>query len=259
MARSVADLILLDEVITQTRDEVAPPAPAQLRLGIEREHFWADLDANVRAVMDQALRRLSAAGVELVEVTMPGFASLSEKAGFPVSLHEVRQDLSAYLAQWNTGFRLETLAARIASPDVKDIFDRLVLGPEAVSAASYRAALEEFQPALRWLYDDSFRRYHLDALIFPTTPLPAQMIGTSDKTVTLNGRSRSTFDVFVHNTYPGANAGIPGLSLPAGLTAAGLPVGIEIDGPAGSDRRLLGIGLALEALLPRRPAPPSQN
>jgi mandelamide amidase len=43
--------------------------------------------------------------------------------------------------------------------------------------------------------------------------------------------------------------------VPIGRTAAGLPVGLELDGPAGSDRRLLGIGLALEALFGRLPAP----
>jgi mandelamide amidase len=45
------------------------------------------------------------------------------------------------------------------------------------------------------------------------------------------------------------------LSLPAGLTAAGLPVGIELDGPVGSDARLIGIGLAFEAVLGTLPPP----
>jgi mandelamide amidase len=45
------------------------------------------------------------------------------------------------------------------------------------------------------------------------------------------------------------------LSVPLGRTQAGLPVGLELDGPAGSDRRLLAIGLALEKLFGRLPAP----
>ena len=65
-----------------------------------------------------------------------------------------------------------------------------------------------------------------------------------------------TFGTLIRNTDPGSNAGIPGLSLPAGLTAGGLPVGLELDGPLGSDTRLLGIALAFEALLgPVRPPP----
>ncbi len=47
---------------------------------------------------------------------------------------------------------------------------------------------------------------------------------------------------------PCTNVGIPSLSIPAGLTAAGLPVGMEIDGPLGSDANLLAIGMAIEAV-----------
>ncbi|NCV86166.1 MAG: amidase, partial [Oxalobacteraceae bacterium] len=51
-------------------------------------------------------------------------------------------------------------------------------------------------------------------------------------------------------------AGIPGLQVPVGLgTSSKLPVGLELDGPAGSDRKLIGIGLALEQLFGRLPPP----
>ena len=62
----------------------------------------------------------------------------------------------------------------------------------------------------------------------------------------------------VVRTGPAGNAGIPGLSIAAGLTQEGLPVGVEIDGPADSDRRLLAIGLAIEAALREEfgPVPP---
>jgi len=50
-------------------------------------------------------------------------------------------------------------------------------------------------------------------------------------------------------------AGIPGLSLPAGLTKAGLPVGLELDGPVGSDLRLLALGMAIETTLGVLPPP----
>lgn len=92
------------------------------------------------------------------------------------------------------------------------------------------------------------------ALVFPTTRLPARPIG-QDATVELNGKLVPTFRVYIHNTAPGSNAGIPGLSIPAGLTSDGLPVGLELDGPAGSDRTLLAIGLAVEEVLGPLPAP----
>jgi mandelamide amidase len=60
----------------------------------------------------------------------------------------------------------------------------------------------------------------------------------------------------IRNTDPGSNAGLPGISLPAGLTAEGLPVGLELDGALGKDRHLLAVAAAIERVLPRLPRPP---
>jgi len=78
-----------------------------------------------------------------------------------------------------------------------------------------------------------------------------------DERVVLNGQSVPLFPTLVHNTDPGSIAGIPGVTLPAGLTGQGLPVGLGIDGPFGSDRRLLAVAKALETVLPPMPRPPS--
>ena len=63
----------------------------------------------------------------------------------------------------------------------------------------------------------------------------------------LNGERVPTFFTFIRNTSPGSVAGIPGISLPAAMTAAGLPLGLELDGPAGDDARLLALAAAVEA------------
>jgi mandelamide amidase len=65
-----------------------------------------------------------------------------------------------------------------------------------------------------------------------------------------------TFKTLIRNTDPGSNAGLPGISLQAGLTAEGLPVGLELDGPLGSDRHLLAVAAAIARALPRLPSPP---
>ncbi|GAH57104.1 unnamed protein product, partial [marine sediment metagenome] len=62
----------------------------------------------------------------------------------------------------------------------------------------------------------------IDVMAFPTTPLPAPPLG-EDETITLNGRAVPTFITVVRNTGPSSNAGIPGVSIPVGLTTAGLP------------------------------------
>jgi mandelamide amidase len=64
-----------------------------------------------------------------------------------------------------------------------------------------------------------------------------------------------TFTAFIRNTDPGSVAGLPCLSLPAGITTAGLPVGLELDGPEGEDHRLLAIAAAIEGVLPKLPPP----
>jgi indoleacetamide hydrolase len=127
-------------------------------------------------------------------------------------------------------------------------------GPHATPLAVYQDVIHIHRPALQAAYEAYFREFDVVALVFPTTRLPARPIG-QDATVELNGQLVPTFRVYIHNTAPGGNAGIPGLSIPAGLTSDGLPVGLELDGPAGSDRTLLAIGLAVEEVLGPLPAP----
>jgi indoleacetamide hydrolase len=110
------------------------------------------------------------------------------------------------------------------------------------------------RPKLQDAYSCYFEERGVAVMIFPTTPLPAAKIGEDD-TVLLNGAPVPTLPTYIRNLGPGSTAGIPGLSLPAGMTKTGLPVGIAIDGPAGSDQHVLAVGLALEAVLPKLPAP----
>ena len=70
----------------------------------------------------------------------------------------------------------------------------------------------------------------------------------------LNGQRVPTFFTFIRNSSPGSVAGIPGISLPAAMTAAGLPLGIELDAAEGADARLLAIALAVEARAADEPA-----
>ena len=124
----------------------------------------------------------------------------------------------------------------------------------AVPETAYQEALTKHRPALQETYRRAFREHGVEVIAFPTTPMPAATIGEED-TVLVNGTAVPTFFTYIRNTSPGSVAGIPGLSLPAGMTKAGLPVGIEIDGPEGSDQQVLAIGLALETILPKLPAP----
>jgi mandelamide amidase len=256
MTRSVADCALLDGVVTGGPTEIAPAELKGLRLGVPRRYFWENLDSELERICEQTLRRLTDAGITLVDVDMSEEATLDGEAGFPIALYETVTDLNSYLAGHDTGMDYAALVAKVASPDVKGILSTL-LGDGAITEAAYRRALEQ-RLVLQNAYSRHFREHGIPAIVFPTTPAPAAKIG-DDETFLLNGKAVPTFPTFIRNTSPGSVAGIPGISLPVGLTETGLPVGMELSGPQGSDRQILAIAAALEPLSPRLPAPPERT
>ncbi|MFL6661550.1 MAG: indoleacetamide hydrolase [Rhizobacter sp.] len=254
MGRTVADVALLDAVITGSPPASAVPL-AGLRLGVPAT-FWGGMESQVAAVTSAARARLAAAGVVLVDVDTVGLAALNNQVSFALALHEPIADMPAYLAASGIGgVTLASIAAQIASPDVKGAYGAVMAD---AMGAQYAAALNTHRPALQALYASYFDANRLDAMLFPTTVAAAVPIDTtagSGKMSIDGGAPVDTFATLIRNTDPGSNAGIPGLSVPAGMTASGLPVGLELDGPVGSDTKLLGIGLAIEALLGPVPAP----
>ena len=255
MTRSVADCALLDGVVTGGPTEAAPVQLKGLQIGIPRKHFWADLDTELEKICEGTLRRLTDAGVVFVDIDMSEEASLDAEAGFPIALYETVTDLNSYLAEHDIGFDFAGLVAKVASPDVKGILQSLT-GTGAVPESAYRKALQQ-RSALQDTYSRHFREHGIAAIFFPTTPAPAAKIG-EDETFLLNGKAAPTFATFIRNTGPGSVGGIPGISLPVGITAAGLPIGMELSGPAGSDQQILAIAAAIELLMPKLPAPPTR-
>lgn len=252
MARDVTDLALLDGVITGDNSPLPPVPLSGLRLGVHREHFWEDLDSQTADVMTRVLTTLTGAGVELVEESIPGFRRLRAAMGL-AARQEARTELVRYLDESGAGIDVETLIGQIGSPDVRAFIAEIFDGP-ATGEAEYRQVMEVYRPRYQAAYAGYFSANRIDAMIFPATPLPARPIGHDD-TVELNGRQFPTFPTFARNTAPASGAGIPALAIPAGLTEDSLPVGLEIDGPFMSDRRLLAIGLAIEGVLPGLPPP----
>jgi Asp-tRNA(Asn)/Glu-tRNA(Gln) amidotransferase A subunit family amidase len=230
MARNVADIALLDGVITG-----AGPLPAvtlsSLRIGLPAP-LWAGLEQQVESVARHALTQLEAAGVTFVPVEMSELETLDGLVGGPIAIHEARDDVLAWLVANDAPVKtVAELAARIASPDVRAIYDAVLAD---APGAHYQAALTQWRPRLQQYLADTFAVNRLDALLFPTTRLAAvpldEIAGSS--TVSIDGGpSIDTMEAFLRNTDPASAAGTPGLSVPAGMTASGLPVGIELDGP----------------------------
>jgi mandelamide amidase len=181
--------------------------------------------------------------------------ALSGAATRAITFYESLVDLSRYLEASGCDLTVHDVAAQIASPDVKEVYDQFILGPKAPTLEAYRTAMERDRPALQAAFRDYFRKQNLSAMAFPTTLLPARSIG-EDKEVRLNGKSISTLTAYSHNTRPMTLSGIPGLSLPIGMTETGLPVGLELDAPSGEDERLLSLALAAEHVFGKLAAPP---
>ena len=257
MGRTVADLALLDAVITGGSVPTAK-ALKGLKVGIPAA-FWTDLDDSVKTVADAAKKKLADAGVVFVDADLTGIMALNDAISFPIALHEPVAAIPAYLTANSAPVTtVAQVQAGLASPDVAGAFGAIA---GDVFAAAYDAAMVPTsggRAQLQKLYKDYFTAQGVECVLFPTTLLAAPKIdaatGSSSGKLpyTVGGvakqTARDTFGTCIFHTDPCTNAGIPSLSIPAGLTAGGLPVGMEIDGPLGSDANLLAIGMAMEVV-----------
>jgi Asp-tRNA(Asn)/Glu-tRNA(Gln) amidotransferase A subunit family amidase len=142
----------------------------------------------------------------------------------------------------------------LASPDVVNAFGAIAVDYYGAAYATAMVPTTGARAQLQKLYKDYFAAQGVECVLFPTTLLAAPKIdtvkGSDSLSYTVGGVAKTgpTFGTCIRNTDPCTNAGIPSLSIPAGLTAGGLPVGMQIDGPLGSDTNLLAIGMGIEAL-----------
>jgi indoleacetamide hydrolase len=253
LARTVADLALVDSAITGEASSLEPVKLNGLRIGVPLEYYYENLEPAVASLMQDLLASLASHGVVLVEENIADVQKLDEAVSFVVVNYEARRCLERYLAHSAPGISYESVVASIASPDVKPVYEaisNLELVPEHV----YREALEVHRPALQRAMSEYFSRNRLEALIVATCGLTARPIG-QDQTVDLNGQQVPTFLSFIRNSDPSSNAGIPSLSIPIGLSPTGLPVGAMIEAPAGTDRRLLAIAQSIEKVCGPLPPP----
>ncbi len=244
MARTVADVAALDAVMAGAGNTLPDVDLSTVRIGVPEAYFYENLDPDVARVAASALAQLEAAGVTLVKANLPNVEELNA-IGFPVVFYETSRRLPEYL-QGVQGVNMDDLQAGITSPDVKGAIGMIMGGP--VTDEQYNEAVSVVRPKLQQMYADYFSSHNVSAVIYPTTPLPARLRAGSDETVELNGAQVPTFPTYIRNVDPSSNAGIPSVTIPAGRSMKGLPIGMAIDGPANQDRNLLALAAALEAL-----------
>jgi Asp-tRNA(Asn)/Glu-tRNA(Gln) amidotransferase A subunit family amidase len=230
---------LAGRAIPRFIDSLSRDAFRGTRLGVLLNYFGADADRETLDTVRAAIRSMRSLGAEVVDVTVPGFDSLL--VGTSVIDYETKWDLIDYLARTpdapakslrdilDGGLFHESLEARFR---IKDTLTTR-------AGAGYLRALER-QAALRARMITLLDSLHLDALVYPTMRMRPARIGEPQLGATCQ---------------LSAHTGLPALSAPAGFTADGLPVGVELMGRPFTDARLVAMAYALEQAGTRRQAP----
>jgi aspartyl-tRNA(Asn)/glutamyl-tRNA(Gln) amidotransferase subunit A len=198
---------------------------SKLRLGIPREFFFEVMSGEVQKSFNAAVRSLRRAGAKIKEVSIPLLAQ-TEKAGNRIAWAEA----SYYHQQsgWFPGRGAEYS---------EDVRSRLETGMK-VTAVEYLEAMDErrsFISQLRGVME----KEAIDALMVPTTPIAAPLIG--EETTRVGSDDHATRALLLRLNRPANLAGVPAISVPCGFTAAGLPIGVQFIGEECKERVLLEI------------------
>jgi aspartyl-tRNA(Asn)/glutamyl-tRNA(Gln) amidotransferase subunit A len=210
---------------------LAEQDPRGLRIGIARD-FFERLDPEVRAAVEAAATALQGLGVRMEEVRLPRI----RHAG-PAVFAIISAESMAYHEPY-----LKTRAAEYG-PDVRG---RLAAG-QFVLASHYLKA-QRARQVLRADVDAALGT--VDALLLPSTPVPAPPLTATE--VTVEGVREEVRAALTRCTRPINLTGHPALSVPCGLTTAGLPMSLQLVGRHFDEGTLLRLGCAYEAVSPLR-------
>jgi len=228
LTRSVTDACFVYHALLG-HVSAAPPSPMPvrgLRLGVPRTYFCDLLDDDVRARFEESLDRLRAAGARIDEVDIRHAKDIA-----PIYLHLVLGDAAAYHAA-----TLDSMPDRYTTPvRLRLEMARYVLAEDYVRALAGREILRrEVNAALA----------PREALVLPTLPIPAPLIGADS--VMIGSGKEAIRNVMLRLTQPFNVTGHPAISLPSGLTAAGLPCALQLVGGRMQTDALLSVALACE-------------
>jgi mandelamide amidase len=254
MASDIAGLRLLDGLMAfgiAGIDRV--PALTGVRLGLPRRMIAELAAPEIAAAIEPALEAIRAAGAVVVEIDIGDIAALNAAASVPLAVYEIRREWTALLAE-TLKIGLREFEGLIASPDVRHLFG-LVAG-DPLPDAVYADAVGAKRQAMRNLYGACFAEHGIAAILRPTTPVTAAPIANCD-TVPIGTETVDIFHAMTRFCDPSSVAGIPSVTIPAGLLN-GLPFALDLDGPYGGDSELLAIAAAVEGAIGRLPSPTIQ-
>ena len=246
MTTSDAPVPALDELLN---------APAPLRVGVPKEYLAEGLNPEVRARLDAALGALKAEGAEIVEVSLPhskyAVATYYILASAEASSNLARFDGVRYGHRDTTATSLIDTYRRTRTFGFgAEVRRRIMLGTFVLSAGYYDAYYQRAQKVRSVFvreFEAAFRQ--CDVMLTPTAPTAAFKFGE---------HSEDPLTMYLADIYtiPANLAGLPAMSVPAGLTSDGLPVGVQLLAAPFAEKSLFGAALALERRLGKMEAPP---
>ena len=261
MARDVRDCAIMLEAMagfdpkdSTSLDLPVPEWEANLsgdlkgkKVGIPREYRMDGMDADVAASWDQCIAWLKDAGAEVVEVSLP-HTKYALPAYYIIAPAEASSNLARYdgvrygLRDLPDGAGLQDMyAATRAAGFGAEVKRRILIGTYVLSAGFYDAYYTQAQK-VRTLISRDFKNAftQCDVILAPTAPTAA--FGLGEKTA--DPLSMYLNDVFA---VPASLAGLPAMSVPAGLNREGLPLGLQIVGKPFDEQGVLNAGLAIES------------
>ncbi|WP_309142495.1 amidase family protein [Bradyrhizobium sp. sGM-13] len=257
LARNVDDCILLDGVVAGSPSQTigAHPDLKGLRIAYAPKQYLSGVDSEVETNFREKLLRLKNAGAQIVEVDLgEDFGELTERATWTIFAKETRPAIMEFLKLQGIPVSFDDILENLG-PAIRGAWEHILLpsGRGYSSDDAYNDVLNKDRPELqrrmmRLVFDRA------DFLIFPTTPCTAPAIETQRRFV-VGGKEVSDL-VLAKNTIPASCGGLPGISLPAGLSRSGLPFGIEIDSAPGRDSQLLAFARRVESVLGPVAPPP---
>ena len=217
-----------------------------LRVGIPKEYRVEGMPAEIEKLWQQGMDWLKAAGAEIVEISLP-----HTKYALPTYYIVAPAEASSNLARYDgvrygqrvapeNGSLIDMYEATRAAGFGREVKRRIMIGTYVLSAGYYDAYYVKAQRLRTLIAQDFENAYqHCDVILTPTAPSAAFAFGSKSD----DPLSMYLNDVF---TVPASLAGLPALSVPAGVDAGGLPLGLHLIGRKLDEETVLKVGHVIE-------------
>ncbi len=214
-------------------------------VGIPREYFAEGLDPQVEAAVRNGIDQLRKAGATIQDVSLPhteyGVAAYYLIAPAEASSNLARYDGVKYgFRQMEADSLLDMYKQTRSQGFGDEVKRRIIIGTYALSSGYYDDYYKKASQVRTLIVEDYKKAFaQCDILVSPVTPSPAWKIGD---------KSNDPLSIYLSDvlTIPANLAGIPGLSVPCGMSSDGLPIGLQIQAPLFEEQKLLQAGYNLE-------------